>query len=173
MDALTSVRQAKEAHLKQMQEAMAVATDHAATVVWEAMLQETALTDHSLQELKKLGHPYSQNKAAGNLHPDWLIHYQKGDLQDGLKRGSVVQYRDSVEVGITSASDHTWYLLLGTRRMRPRDFVSAALIQTQRATSQIYEFYFKSVLDSKGSGRFKVGVNPIPNDRYVAQLPRR
>lgn len=152
---------------------MAIATDHAATVVFEEMLAETSLTDHSLQELRKLGHPYRQGAAPGNLHPDWLIHYQKGTLQEGLKRGQVVKYRDSVEAGITSSAPETWYLLLGTRRMRPRDFVSAALIQTQRVTSQIYEFYFKQALDKQNGNRFRVGVNPIPNDRYVAQLPRK
>lgn len=173
MDALANVRQAKEAHLKQMQEAMAIATDHAATVVYEAMLAETALTDHSLQELRKLGHPYRQGAAPGNLHPDWLIHYQKGALQEGLKQGQVTKYRDSVEVGITSAAPETWYLLLGTRRMRPRDFVSAALIQTQKATSAIYEFYFKAALDKQVGSRYRIGVSPVPNDRYIPQLPKR
>ncbi len=173
MSVMDSVRKAKEAHLKLMGEAMAIAADHAATVVYEEMRAETSLTDHSLAQLRKLGHPYRQGAAQGQPHPDWLVHMQEGTLQEGLTRSPVQETATSAQVEINSAAPHTWFLLLGTRRMRPRDFVSASLITTQKATSAIYEYYFKAALDTQGASRFKVEVKPIPNDRYVAQLPKR
>ena len=152
---------------------MAIATDHAATVVFEEMLVETGLTDHSLAQLRKMGHPYGQGKAQGQPHPDWLVHHQEGSLQEGLSRSPVSEKPTCCEVAINSAADHTWFLLLGTRRMRPRDFVLASLIQTQKATSAIYEHYFKAALDTKGNTPFRVKVSHIVNERYAAQLPKK
>jgi hypothetical protein len=170
---LENCKRAQEQHLRAMQEAMATATDHAATLLFEEMYAETSLEDHSLEDLRKMGHPYRQGAPQGVPHPDWLVHHQSGDLQEGLSRTPVQVSGSTAEVEFHSEAPYTWYLLLGTRYMRPRDFVSASLYKAKGVIQKTYEFYFKNTLDVKKSERYQAEVVPVYHDEFDPQLPSR
>lgn len=172
-DPLASIRMAQQQHLREVTEAMRVATDHAAEIVFDEMLAETSLVDHSLEELRKMGHPYKQGKPQGQPHPDWLVHHQTGELQEGLSRTAAAVRSGGVEAEIHSEAPYTWYLLLGTRYMRPRDFVSASLYKSKGAVQKVYEYYFKGTLDTQKSEHYQMNVVPVFHEEYDPQLPNR
>ena len=121
-----------------MEEALRDANRRAAEVLLAAMEKAISLQDHSLEELRQMGHPYRRNAPRNQPHPDYLVHSQEGDLFFGLEiehgqTGGVI-----ISDGIVSHAEHTLHVLLGTRYMRPRDFVTYALDQTQDEVDHLY-----------------------------------
>jgi hypothetical protein len=167
---IDSFKAAKDAHLRLMKSAMMSAIDDAADMVLAEMEELTALTDHTLDDLRRMGHPYRRRAPQGVPHNDWLVHNQSGDLVEGLSRKPLVVKKGSIEVAITSRSKHTWYLLLGTRKMRPRDFVSAAMIIREDEVERIIGRMFMTALGGDPI-RSPLMWKHIPHTTYPAQLP--
>jgi hypothetical protein len=83
--------------------------------------QHIGLQDHSLEELAKLGHPYSRRFAVDSfIHPDSEVHEQSGSVME-----STQIVADSVPGGrrvrLICTSPHWIFLRYGTRTMRMRD----------------------------------------------------
>lgn len=83
-----------------------------------------SLDDHTLEELRALGHPYSTSLPAGNLHgDDRLVHDQTGKLRSSIKvTAPQATTTRTFSVFVSSTSEHMKYLIFGTSRMRPRRF---------------------------------------------------
>jgi len=82
-----------------------------------------SLDDHSLEELRALGHPYAVGKPTGTLHgDDRLVHEQTGELRDSIKVSAVEETGRKFSVYIRSNSEHMPWLIFGTSKMRPRRF---------------------------------------------------
>jgi hypothetical protein len=171
VNGLSSVRQAMQAHLAGMREAMVEATTDSAQLLLNEMEFLTDRIDHDLKQLREMGHPYAVRNPQGQPHPDWIVHIQSGDLQKGLKLLPTRLTGGMIEADILSEARHTWYLLLGTRRMRPRDFVSAAIINRRIDVEAIYQRAFVEQLDIKAPGAFRTQVTLIPHPDRPAQLP--
>lgn len=152
-NSLDSLRQAYQEHFRRVQENMRVAVEHAADLVLEEMKEEVDLQDHSLQDLRRMGHPYRKDAPADQPHPDWLVHYQSGDLRGGLSHTDPLVTETKAEVEIHSAAPYTWYLLLGTRYMRPRDFVTHSVETRRGAVEQTYEYYFEKAHKGRTASR--------------------
>jgi hypothetical protein len=92
------------------------------------------LTDHSLQELRRMGHPYRIG-GPGLHHPTpWKIHMQSGQLfmskKSGIQEASISggNLRTMAWAGVDeNLAPHALYLIFGTSRMIPRDFLTPAL----------------------------------------------
>ena len=157
--------------MRDMRAAMTVATDRSAALLLEEMKLMTARIDHDLEQLRRMGHPYAKDKPPGQPHPDWLVHIQEGDLQSGLKRLPASISGQVIEAQILSEARHTWFLLLGTRKMRARDFVSAAIIKRRVEIEAMYLRMFLEQLDKHDPSAFRTQVKLIPHLDQPAQLP--
>lgn len=172
-DPFASIDRAKTDFMRDVRAAMTSACDESARLLLDEMKRLTARIDHDLNELRRMGHPYGWGKGRrpGVPHSDWIVHNQRGDLQGGLKMLPPQVSQLSVTSDILSQAKHTWYLLLGTVRMRPRDFVSAAILFRQREVERIFERHFLAAHDRSGTVGQSLSVRLIPHEEYPAQLP--
>lgn len=170
-DPMASIDAAKARVMREVRAAMYQAVDQSAKVLLEEMKLLTSRIDHSLKQLEEMGHPYRQGEAPGNPHPDWIVHLQSGRLQAGLKRLPPVVTTQSIMADLLSEAPYTWYLLLGTRRMRPRDFVSAAMITRGPEIERIFDQHFQSVMDRPIRTGTSMTSRLIEHTLYRAQLP--
>ena len=95
--------------------------------VWPKWIEHINLQDHSLEDLRKLGHPYSVRYSTNSfVHPDTQVHTQSGDLMDESKIVSVTTPTGPA-VRLINTSPHYVFLRYGTQTMRMRDPGGAAL----------------------------------------------
>lgn len=175
IDPIAGMKQARKAHMARLGEAMRGALNAAAELVLTEMRELTSLTDHTLEELRVLDHPYAQRHPMGTLHPDWLVHIQSegADLHTSLFSDPSRNSREGWAVDLKSHDEKVWYLLLGTRTMRPRDFVTAALMNTERDVAAMLQRAFGSIHDRYyGFTQLTPELKPMPHENYPAQLPR-
>ena len=83
-----------------------------------------SLEDHTLQELRQMGHPYRVGGPVNMLHgDDAILHKQSGDLLKSIKLQPVEQTTSRKwTVYITSDDPMIEGILYGTPTMRPRPF---------------------------------------------------
>lgn len=89
--------------------------------VYPVWIEHISLQDHSLEDLRNLGHPYSTRLPADSfIHPDWEVHEQSGSL---LENSRVESGNSDVgpTVQIINTSPHYVFLRYGTTTMRIRD----------------------------------------------------
>lgn len=170
-DPLDSIDRAKAEFMRDMRAAMAAACDEGAKLLLDEMKLLTARIDHDLNELRRMGHPYRKDDRPGFPHSDWIVHIQKGDLQGGLKRLPPQVGQLSVTADILSQAKQTWYLLLGTVKMRPRDFVTAALRLRGEEVDRIFQRHFLAAHNGVGTSGTAVMIREIEHPVYPAQLP--
>lgn len=111
-----------------------------------------SLTDHSLQDLKELDHPYASRHGSegARIHePYWQVHTQSGEMLSGLVDG--VEDADiafggkltaEAWAGIADFVEHAKNVVFGTSRMIPRDFLNGSL---QEIKGQIMETLSRSL----------------------------
>lgn len=168
---IDSFTAAKEKHLREMQFMMASAIDQSANILFAEMKLLTSRIDHDLNDLRRMGHPYRKDDPPGIPHDDWIVHIQNGDLTGGMQRYPVAIMGRKIEAQIVSRAKHTWYLLLGTRKMRPRDFVSASMLIRQDEIERIITNAFLTALGAEAGRRYNLNWKLIAHDTYPAQLP--
>ncbi len=96
-------------------------------------MQHVDLQDHSLEDLRKLGHPYASRYGVDSfVHPDEYIHEQTGDFI----RDVHIEDNNVDGVQLVSTSPYYKYLRYGTSVMRIRDPASAALLAAIPAIKQ-------------------------------------
>lgn len=102
--------------------------------------QNASLTDHTLEQLAKMGHPYSTRFAPDSgPHPDNIVHNQSGTLYDAIQRNdNLSDIVSSVEVGV-SENDVSYIkdLIVGTPKMRPRNFLAKGLDDSKETVQSI------------------------------------
>lgn len=164
---------ARDQFLRDSQAAMYQAVNEGGDLLLEEMKRLTMRIDHDLAALRKMGHPYGWGKERPpNVpHSDWIVHLQNGDLYGGLRRLPPEVTNRQVESLILSSAKHTWYLLLGTEKMRPRDFVTAAMMIQEPAINRVFERALAPLLDRTAAGSYQVRVKYLPHDVYPAELP--
>lgn len=114
-----------------------------------------SLQDHSLSELKKLGHPYSSRygvRGAGLHEPYWQVHSQGGQLLSSKKSGLV---KADVEAGQLKASafvkldpeiaKHALFVVYGTSKMIPRPILTGSRDQVFDAMNLIIKTRLKNL----------------------------
>jgi len=93
--------------------------------------ENASLTDHTLDDLRQLGHPYAKRNPRPPHTPWWLIHRQSGTLVDALEMDNPApgHYRVGFD---ENRAPHVPYVLLGTRTMIGRDILN----ETVRAEAE-------------------------------------
>lgn len=97
--------------------------EEAANVLEEKMIENASLTDHTLKDLARLGHPYSVRNPANPHDPPYLIHEQTGNLKNNIER---TRSPKGFKISVGVDEDKVFYipyLILGTSKMIPRNFI--------------------------------------------------
>ncbi len=111
-------------HLRVFKKKLVAKLEKAQEIVVERMRQNASLTDHTLKDLAAMGHPYSLRNSANPHDPPYLIHEQTGNLKEHIEsEGSPKNF--SFRIGVDEkAVPYLPYLILGTSKMIPRDFIT-------------------------------------------------
>ena len=120
----------------------------AGDVLLETVRHQASLTDHSLADLKRLGHPYSARKSKDGMphYDDSLLHIQSGKLYRNIEKVSDVGTNQTqVAVGVSPAKvpyieDVVWgipYQGPGIPSVRPRPFLQRAFTQAKPLVADI------------------------------------
>lgn len=117
-------------HVNRTMELTRVRLDHEVT-------QNMSLTDHSLADLAKLGHPYSAKWGSHGkaIHdPFWLVHTHSGKLLSSKEsktiEASIIEGKLSAAAYVKldeQIAYYAIYLVWGTSKMIPRDFLHGSL----------------------------------------------
>lgn len=90
----------------------------------EEAVDASSMSDHTLKDLRDLGHPYSKRYAPNSFeHPDCLIHKQTADAGASFADSFVTKteaHGGSVRVEVYNVAPHWRYLKDGTKTMRRR-----------------------------------------------------
>lgn len=112
------------------------ALKEAADTLEEKISENAGLTDHSLQDLADIGHPYSKASPRNIHRPKFKVHSQSGDLQSAI--GQVKVGKDKILVGVdASKAPHIRHVILGTSRMVARDFITGSFKQVEEKLREI------------------------------------
>lgn len=171
---LAELRRAYRSYVNNLMREMEAATEDAAENLLDRIKELTGLTDHSLDDLRRLGHPYAKRHSLGSgPHPDYEVHNQEGDLQESLRVEHEGVWRGGqIASDIHSDAEHTWHLLQGTDIMRPRDFASAAILQGIGEIESRYRQAFRAAGgEYRDDGDSFIEIDLIEHDRNPAQLP--
>lgn len=98
-----------------------------------------SLEDHSLRQLKSLGHPYAKKHGERGLRihdPYWKVHKRSGRLIDSKERGTtdaninfnVLKAGAFVKLDDKKA-EHAKYIIFGTSKMIPRPLLIGSVNQ--------------------------------------------
>lgn len=100
------------------------AAQTALDILEKKVLERVTLTDHSLQDLAAMGHPYSTRFGTDTgPHPDEYLHQQSSKLASNVEPVLIVKKNHVIfGVGIDDKKvSYIRHLTYGTSRMRPRD----------------------------------------------------
>ena len=108
----------------------------AAIYLTSKMKESAGLEDHSIEDLRALGYPYSRSFPRPLHSPDWLVHRQTGTLANAIGYEIVKSPSGPMDilgfVGIdTSKCSYAPAVIYGTPKMVSRDFVTGTFVQEQ------------------------------------------
>lgn len=114
--------------------------------VWPIWLKHISLTDHSKQDLDRLGNPYATRYAIDSFaHPDADVHIQSGDLVNKSR----LEYEDTSTrsvARIINESPEYIYLRYGTSVMRMRDPAGATMAEALPAIKKRFADGIRSAI---------------------------
>jgi hypothetical protein len=118
---------------KKVEQAILDGLAKAGDIYLEEVDKVTDLTDHDLNELRKLGHPYAVEAEARGVPPvhkdDRLLHEQSGYLKLSMGLNAIKQTARRFSQVITSRAPYLAWLIAGTQTMRPRRFHELAYLR--------------------------------------------
>lgn len=107
--------------------------EEARDILDRAVDKNISLSDHTLGDLAALGHPYA-TRAPQSIHsPSYQVHTQSGTMKSGKFSGtdkaSIAGGKLSARayVGISDAVKYAPFVVYGTSKMVPRDFLMGSL----------------------------------------------
>ena len=109
----------------------------------ERIGRNISLSDHSLSDLADLGHPYAARAPQAIHQPDYQVHVQSGKMlaskHSGVKPASVSagKLTATAYAGVSDQVEHALYVVLGTSKMIPRDFLTGSLNEVKDQTINI------------------------------------
>ena len=131
-----------------IQKALDEGLQEAADILEDKITENASLTDHSLKELEKLGHPYARREPQKIHSPEFQVHRQSGDLVASIGQQKVGPGK--INVGVDEAkAPHAKFVIEGTSTMVSRDFVRGSFIQVQDEIRDVMRKAIKKAI--KGS----------------------
>jgi hypothetical protein len=129
-----------------------------------------SLTDHTLEDLADMDHPYARRHgsigvhrsgASSLTHPEFRVHSQSGSLVNALKGspGFGASYKVEIDSGI---APHAPFVIVGTRVMLGRDVLwsTAESQETQRAMMKRIVRKLGKIMRTGAALRFQPGKAP-------------
>jgi len=119
---------------KLFRKAMKKAIKAGGEVLDKEIIKNISLICHSLEDLKRMGHPYGKKPRPGRMPiphtPKWLVHMQTGDLRKSFFSEDIEERQLFSHVaGVDpSIAPHARYVILGTSIMIQRDFLYESLM---------------------------------------------
>lgn len=132
------------------------AVQQASKELYKTVNEHISLTCHSLEELAALDHPYSTQYAQDSFeHPDDFVHIQSGKLFASVEViGEMSGEVAVVAVGVDEKKvPYIGYLIDGTTKMRPRDFLGNAIKERKDDLITIIKYGIVAGLGSRGGSR--------------------
>lgn len=92
-----------------------------------------SLTDHSLSDLARLGHPYARGVGVKLHNPAYQVHTQSGRMLSakvsGVDDADIIggKLKASAWAGIGAGVPYAVHVIYGTSKMIPRDFLRGSL----------------------------------------------
>ena len=115
---------------ERLKKALEDGIQEAADILEDKITENATLTDHSLKDLEKLGHPYAKRDPQKIHSPEFQVHRQDGDLARSIGQERVGP--GEINVGVDdSKAPHVKHVILGTSTMVPRDFVTGSLNEVE------------------------------------------
>jgi hypothetical protein len=99
----------------------------------KAVDESISLKDHTLKDLAALGHPYARRRPQKLHEPEWLVHEQSGKMRaakfSGVDKAGVSAGKLSASafVGIRESENYFVFVVFGTTKMIPRDFLNGSV----------------------------------------------
>lgn len=124
-DVIANIRNIIPTETRRMNEKLVTA----GILVETAVKEQASLTDHTLEDLALMGHPYSRRYPTDSgPHPDKMVHKQSGLLYANIEKNENINVvHSSVEVGVNEQNvPYIEDLINGTSKMRPRNFIGTA-----------------------------------------------
>jgi|14_taG_2_1085336.scaffolds.fasta_scaffold03440_7 hypothetical protein len=130
---------------------------------YKEVRRNARLTDHSLKDLKRLGHPYAKEggvkKGSLGHESKWQVHKQDGYLYDAIKKKSIRQSGTSEfisSVGIDQ-NDVPYIddIIYGTEKMVARPFFDKTLTDMKKRFNIIAEKNMKKAIKKANKTKVK------------------
>jgi hypothetical protein len=121
-----------------------------------------SLSDHSLSDLAAMGHPYSRKSPQALHDPNWQVHEQSGKMRRGLTSGtedanvSFGKLSAEAYAGINESVEHAPYVVFGTSKMIPRDFLHGSLQEVRDQAVQLLSRSLKNTVVSFAGDKVKL-----------------
>lgn len=128
----------------------------------EKVTENISHTDHSLSDLKAMGHPYARRNPQQIHTPDYSVHKQSGELLAGKFSGtedaSITSGKlvSSAYVGINESVRHAPAVIFGTSKMVPRDFLRGSLNEVKEEALNILKRSLNGVVVSFNGEKVKL-----------------
>ena len=120
----------------------------------KAVEKNISLADHSQADLAAMGHPYSVRAPQAIHSPGYQVHEQSGRLRAGKYSGTEKAEASGVDfisrtsflrgkigasafVGINESVRHAFFVVFGTSKMVPRDFLIGSLGEVREQAFEI------------------------------------
>lgn len=107
-------------------------------ILYQKMKERAGETDHSLEDLEELGHPYSTRNPKIIHDPSYTVHRQTDSLYNAIEIKGVNQYLTKVGVNEDKAP-HVIDVVFGTQILISRDFITGSLREIEPEIKSIVE----------------------------------
>lgn len=110
-----------------------------------------SLTCHSLEDLRIAGHPYRLSGPGLHDPNNWQVHTQSGEMLRSKSSGTIPaqfnsgQFRATAYVAMSESLEYNAYVIYGTSKMVPRDFLHGSL-------GNIKDDIYKFIADNLSAG---------------------
>ena len=118
--------------------------EKARSVLDKAIDKNISLSDHSQADLAALGHPYAKRAPQAIHSPGYQVHEQSGQMRAGKYSGTdpanigfLGNLTARAYVGIKEDVRHAFFVVYGTSKMVPRDFLIGSLGEVREQIWQL------------------------------------
>ncbi len=109
-------------------------------IFYKEVRKNASLTDHSLSDLKQMGHPYAKKRRGTLGHTKWFVHKQSGTLYENIviippksvKRGITQSFVGVMKQAVPYIDD----IIYGTEKMIARDFFQKSMPEAEKKANK-------------------------------------
>lgn len=109
-----------------------------ADLVFRRVRKNVNLRDHTLAELRALGHPHGKGTSKSGKKreaiphdPEYLVHRREGNIYDNIEKFETSN-KNVIEVGILADVSFAEDILFGENRQVSRDFLQGSLAEVRK-----------------------------------------